>query len=44
VTIVELPGADHGLQHPGDWRRSLLDQVDIFDRLNVLAGQVLAHH
>jgi hypothetical protein len=43
VTIIELPGADHGLQQPGDWRRSLLDQVEIFDRINHLAGQALAH-
>jgi len=21
VTLMELPGADHGLQQPGDWRR-----------------------
>jgi hypothetical protein len=37
-----LPGADHGLQQPADWRRSLLDQVEIFDRINHLAGQALA--
>jgi hypothetical protein len=42
VTIIELPGADHGLQQPGDWRRSLLDQVEIFDRINHLAEQALA--
>jgi hypothetical protein len=43
VTIMELPGADHGLQQPGDWRRSLLSQVDVFDRINRLGGQVLTH-
>jgi hypothetical protein len=43
VALVELAGADHGLQRPGDWRRSLLDQVDIFDRVSQLAEQVLAH-
>jgi hypothetical protein len=43
ISITELPGADHGLQQPADWRRSLLDQVEIFDRINHLAGQVLAH-
>jgi hypothetical protein len=41
ITIIELPGADHGLQQPGDWRRSLLDQVEIFDRINNLAKQAL---
>jgi len=44
ITLMELPGADHGLQHPGDWRRSLLDQVEIFERVNQLASQLLTHH
>jgi hypothetical protein len=26
VTLLELPGADHGLQQPGDWRRPY-DQI-----------------
>jgi len=43
ISIIELPGADHGLQQPADWRRSLLDQVEIFDRINHLAGQALGH-
>ena len=42
IRIIELAGADHGLQQPGDWRRSVLDQVEIFDRVNRLAEQVLA--
>jgi hypothetical protein len=42
VAIIELPGADHGLQQPSDWRRSMLDQVEIFDRIDHLAEQVLA--
>ena len=41
---MEVPGADHGLQQPGDWRRSLLNQVEIFDRVSQLAEQVLARH
>ena len=44
VTVMEVPGADHGLQQPGDWRRSLLNQVEIFDRVSQLAEQVLARH
>ena len=43
VRIVEVPGADHGLQQPGDWRGSLLAQVQIFDQISDLAAQVLAH-
>ena len=43
ITLLELPGADHGLQQSGDWRRSLLDQVENFDRVSYLAGHVLAH-
>jgi len=39
---MELAGADHGLQQPGDWRRSVLDQVEVFDRVNQLASQLLA--
>ncbi len=42
VTLMELPGADHGLQQPGDWRRSVLDQVEVFDLVNQLASQLLA--
>jgi hypothetical protein len=42
ITVMELPGADHGLQQPGDWRRSLLGQVEIFDRMNRFVGQLLA--
>jgi hypothetical protein len=42
VTVLELPGADHGLQQPGDWRRSLLEQVQIFDRVGELAAEVVA--
>jgi len=41
VTLLELPDADHGLQQPGYWRRSLLDQVEIFDQVSQLADQVL---
>ena len=41
VTLLELPGANHGLQQPGHWRRSLLHQVEIFDRLSLLAEQML---
>ena len=41
VTLLELPDADHGLQQPGDWRRSLLHQVEIFDRVGQLAEQIL---
>jgi hypothetical protein len=41
VTLLELPGADHGLQHPGDWRRSLLQQLDIFDQVGQLAEKLL---
>lgn len=41
VEILELPGADHGLHQPGDWRRSLLDQVRVFDAVSRLAEQVL---
>jgi len=44
ITVMEVPDADHGLQQPGDWRRSLLDQVEIFDRVSQLAEQVFAHH
>ena len=44
VTVMEVPDADHGLQQPGDWRRSLLNQVEIFDRVSQLAEQVLARH
>lgn len=29
------------LQQPGDWRRSLLHQIEIFDRVSQLAEQVL---
>jgi len=42
VSLMELAGADHGLQRPGEWRRSLLDQVAIFDRVRELAEHVLA--
>jgi hypothetical protein len=44
VAVMELAGADHGLQRAGDWRRSLLDQVEIFDRVSQLADQALEHH
>ena len=43
VTLLELPDADHGLQQPADWRRSVLDQVEIFDRIARLAEQILLH-
>lgn len=43
VRVTEVPGADHGLQQRGDWRRSLLDQVAIFDRIGQLAEEVVAH-
>ena len=41
IMVMEVPDADHGLQQPGDWRRSLLIQVEIFDRVSRLAEQVL---
>jgi hypothetical protein len=41
IDLLELPNADHGLQQPGDWRMSLLHQVEIFDRMSQLAEQVL---
>jgi hypothetical protein len=41
VTLVELPDADHGLQQPGHWRRSLLHQVEVFDRVDQLSEQIL---
>jgi predicted alpha/beta-hydrolase family hydrolase len=41
TTVLELPDADHGLHLTGDWRRSLLQQVDVFDRISQLAQQVL---
>lgn len=41
ISLLELPDADHGLQQPGDWRRSLLHQIEIFDRVSQLAEQVL---
>jgi hypothetical protein len=41
VALLELSDADHGLQQPGDWRRSLLRQVEIFDRVRRLAEAVL---
>jgi hypothetical protein len=41
VALRELPDADHGLQQPGDWRRSLLGQLEIFDRVSRLAEQIL---
>ncbi|SDS57617.1 hypothetical protein SAMN04488543_1986 [Friedmanniella luteola] len=41
VTLLELPDADHGLQEVGQWRRSLLRQVEVFDRLAEMARQVL---
>lgn len=44
VSLLELPGADHGLQRPGEWRRSLIDQVAIFERISELAGEVLERH
>lgn len=43
VRILEVAGADHGLQQPGDWRASLLDQVQIFDQISRLAAQALVH-
>lgn len=42
VTLVELPGADHGLQQPGDWRRSVLEQLTVFERVNEFADLLLA--
>jgi hypothetical protein len=44
VTVLEVPDGDHGLQQAGDWRRSLLGQIEIFDRVSDLAEQTLAHH
>jgi pimeloyl-ACP methyl ester carboxylesterase len=41
VRTLELTGADHGLQRPGDWRGSLLEQVAIFDAVATLAAAVL---
>ena len=41
VVLLELPDADHGLQQPGDWRRSLLRQVEIFDQVSRLVEDVL---
>jgi len=41
VALLELADADHGLQQPGDWRRSLLNQVAVFDQVSQLAEQVL---
>lgn len=41
VEWMELPHADHGLQLVGDWRRSLLEQIPVFDRVNQLARQLL---
>jgi pimeloyl-ACP methyl ester carboxylesterase len=41
VTLLELPDANHGLQELGQWRRSLLRQVEVFDRLSQLAERVL---
>lgn len=41
VMLFELPDADHGLQQPGHWRRSLLHQVEIFDRVSQLGEQIL---
>lgn len=41
VEWMELPHADHGLQVAGDWQRSLLEQIPVFERVNQLAGQLL---
>jgi hypothetical protein len=41
VTLLELPDADHGLQQPGYWRRSLLQQVEIFDQVSQSAEAIL---
>lgn len=41
VEIVEVPGADHGLQGP-DWRRSILDQTRLFDQIEDLAARVVS--
>ncbi len=41
VAWVELLDADHGLQLAGDWRRSLLQQVPIFDRVSLFADQLM---
>ena len=44
ITVMEVADADHGLQQPGDWRRSLLDQVEIYERISRLAEQALTHY
>lgn len=41
VTVLELPEANHGLQQPGHWRRSLAQQVEVFDQVSRLADRVL---
>lgn len=41
VALLQLSDADHGLQQPGDWRRSLLNQVAVFDQVSQLAEQIL---
>jgi hypothetical protein len=41
VTLMELPHANHGLQQPGDWRRSVVQQLQIFDELSELAQGIL---
>lgn len=42
VQIVELAGADHGLQRRDDWRGSVLDQVPVFDAIAEFADGILA--
>ena len=44
VTQLDLSDADHGLQQRGDWRRSLLQQTEVFDHVSQLAEQILQHH
>ncbi|MBP2415340.1 hypothetical protein ACFFOM_02825 [Microlunatus capsulatus] len=39
--VVEVPDAGHGLQEVGQWRRSVLRQLEVFDRIGELADRVL---
>ena len=38
VEVVEVPGADHGLQ-TSDWRGSLLAHLDLFERISHFAAR-----
>ncbi|WP_238703336.1 hypothetical protein [Arthrobacter sp. TS-15] len=37
-TFFEVPGADHSLQIPEDWRASQLAQTEVFDRIEAFAA------